>query len=226
MPNFFKKNIAIVLCGSGFKDGSEIRESVATLWALSHHPHVRVQCFAPDAPQFDVVNGLTGETVKNESRNMLVESARIARGDVKPLSQLLVEEFQAIILPGGYGAAKNLCSFAQNGIDGKVIPDLQNILETFHQERKPIGAICISPAILALAFQGKGFEMTLGPESEASEAINKLGHKHRVCSAGEFYFDARNRIVTTPAYMIDQAPLYEIFKGIQGLVNQVIEITT
>jgi enhancing lycopene biosynthesis protein 2 len=216
------KQVAVVLCGSGFKDGSEIRESVAALWALSQQP-VKVHCFAPDLPQADVVNCLTGETTK-ETRNMLVEAARIARGKVKPLTDLNAKEFSAVIIPGGFGVAKNLCTFASKGSKGTVLPLLQEQLIAFHAAHKPIGAICIAPAVIALAFEGKGFELTVGPKSEASQEIEKLGHRHVVKRADEFHLDLVHRIVTSPAYMIDDAELHLVFTGVHKLVNEVVHL--
>lgn len=222
-PNPKSRSVAVVLCGSGFRDGSEIREAVGTLWALSQHP-VSVQCFAPDAPQRDVVNCLTGETVPGESRNMLVESARIARGQVLPLSELDPTAFDAIILPGGFGAAKNLCTFAFEGSKGSVAPDLMAVLTRMHADRKPIGAVCIAPAIIAMAFPGAGFELTVGAKSEASAVLEKLGHRHVERLADECHVDAAHRVVSTPAYMYDDASLHEIFTGIQMLVSEVIRL--
>jgi enhancing lycopene biosynthesis protein 2 len=216
------KKIAVVLCGSGFKDGSEIRESVATLWALSQQP-VKVQCFAPDAPQTDVVNCLTGQPM-NESRNMLVEAARIARGKIQPLDQLNTTEFSAIILPGGFGVAKNLCDFASKGHRASVLALLQTKLKEFHSAHKPIGAICIAPALIALAFEGSGFELTVGPAGEAAQEIEKLGHRHVVKRADECHLDLVHRIITTPAYMIDDAELHLVFTGVHKLVNEVVHL--
>lgn len=214
------KKIAVILCGSGFKDGSEIRESVAVYWALSQLP-IEVKSFSPDAQQMDVVNCLTGKRVDHETRNMLIESARIARGDVQPLQMCDPEIFSAVILPGGFGAAKNLCTFASEGSRGSVRPDLQKILEIIHNKKKPIGAICIAPALLALAFKNKKFELTVGAHSEASQEIEKLGHRHIVCPPEECHVDPLNRIVTTPAYMYDSASLHSIFSGIEKLVKEV-----
>ena len=215
------KKIAVVLCGSGYLDGSEIREAVGVLWALSQHS-VSVQCFAPDAPQRDVVNCLTGQPVKSESRNQLVEAARIARGQVKALSGLRPADFDAVVLPGGFGAAKNLCDFAIKGSTGTVIPDLQSAIVGFFEARKPIGAVCIAPAIVALALRGKGLELTLGAKGEAAQEIEKLGHKHRVCRAEEICVDVAHKVVSTPAYMYDHAPLHEIFEGIRRLVSDLV----
>lgn len=217
------KKVAVILCGSGHKDGSEIRESVAVLWALSQHP-VSVQCFAPDADQADVVNCLTGKTDKKQKRNMLVESARIARGDVKPLAELRPEEFAAVILPGGFGAAKNLCDFAVNGASGAVRPELQTALRAFHAAHKPIGAVCIAPVIVAMAFAGAGFDLTVGEAGEAAGAVEQLGHRHVVTQADQVLIDDAHRIVTTPAYMYDDAPLHALFEGIRKLVAAVVQL--
>lgn len=218
--NSSPKKIAVILCGSGFKDGSEIRESVAALWALSQE-NVEVQCYAPDAAQADVVNCLTGEPVENESRNMLVEAARIARGKVKPLSQLKAKDIDGIVLPGGFGAAKNLCTFAFQGSKGKVNADLQTILKDLFDAKKPIGAICIAPAVVALALKGKSLTLTVGATSEASQEIEKLGHTHQVTKADEHCADREHKVFTTSAYMYDSAPLHEIFTGIQKVVREV-----
>jgi enhancing lycopene biosynthesis protein 2 len=215
------KNIAVVLCGSGFLDGSEIRESVGVLWALSQHA-VKLQCFAPDAPQADVMNCLTRQPMPGQTRNQLVEAARIARGDVKPLAGLKPQEFDAVILPGGFGAAKNLCNFAKAGAAGVVCAELQAVLEAMHAASKPIGAVCIAPAIVALALKGHSLELTVGEPCEASQEIEKLGHRHVARRADECHVDARNRVVSTPAYMYSDAPLHEIFTGIKKTVDEVI----
>ncbi|MGE4233456.1 MAG: isoprenoid biosynthesis glyoxalase ElbB [Bacteriovoracia bacterium] len=218
------KKIAVVLCGSGFKDGSEIRESVASLWALSQ-PGIESHCFAPDADQVDVVNCFTGASVLNEKRNMLVEAARIARGNIKPLSELDPKQFSGILLPGGFGVAKNLCTFASKGSQGEALPELQSILNEFYLAKKPIGAICIAPAVLALSFIGRHFDLTVGEQSEASAEIEKLGHRHIVCQANSCVVDEKNKIVTTPAYMYDRAPLDEVFSGIKKAVDALIKMS-
>ena len=218
-----KKKVAVILCGSGYLDGSEIRESVGVLWALSQH-NVDVQCFAPDSLQSDVMNCLTGKPATAESRNQLVESARIARGKVLPLTQLKASEFDGLMMPGGFGAAKNLCNFAHAGSKGVVCAELLVVLEAIHAAKKPIGAVCIAPAILALAFKGEALELTVGGQCEASQEIEKLGHRHVVCKASECHVDSAHRVVTTPAYMHDQAPLHEIFTGIQKLTQEVINL--
>ncbi len=217
------KKIAVILSGCGYLDGSEIREAVATLWALSQHP-VKVECFAPDALQTDVMNTLTGQPIPKESRNMMIEAARIARGKIKPLTELNSEDFSAVILPGGYGAAKNLCTFATQGHKATVQKNVQSILESMFHLKKPIGAICIAPAIVALTFKNKNLELTVGTPCEASQEIEKLGHRHFATKVTEIHTDAKNRIITTPAYMYDDAPLHEIFTGIQNLVSEVVRM--
>lgn len=217
------KKIAVVLCGSGYKDGSEIRESVAALWALSKH-QAQVQCFALNENQMHVVNCLTGDESPNEQRNQLVESARIARGKILSLEQLNVAEWDAIVLPGGFGAAKNLCNYAVKGIEGSVHPKVQQKLKDFFIAQKPIGAICIAPMIVAMSFPKQGFELTLGSDKGAAIDVEKLGHRHINCSAKQAHVDSKNKIVTSPAYMHDSAPLHEIFEGIESLVKSVIQL--
>lgn len=215
------KKVAVVLCGSGFKDGSEIRESVGVLWALSAEG-ADVKMFALDEPQFDVVNCLTGQAASGEKRNQLVEAARIARGQVEPLTKLNAKDFDLVILPGGFGAAKNLCSFAIEGGKGKVHPEVSRVLKGFHDAGKPIGAVCIAPAILAMTFPNAGFELTLGGPSEAAQEVEKLGHKHVEKKANEFHFDRKNKIATSPAYMWDEAKVHEVFDGIRGLTKALL----
>ena len=214
------KKIAVILCGSGFKDGSEIRESVGVLWALSRH-NVGVDCFALDALQHDVVNCLTGESVP-EKRNQLAEAARIARGKISKLEELDPSQYAAIILPGGFGAAKNLCDFALRGSTGTAQPLVKEKLLAFHSQSKPIGAVCIAPAVVALSMKTP-LTLTLGATGEASAEIEKLGHRHVVTSANDICVDTKNKIVSTPAYMYDNAPLCDIFEGIRKLVDEIVK---
>lgn len=215
------KSIGVILCGSGFKDGSEIRESVGALWALSYHA-VQVHCFAPDAPQMDVVNCVTGNPAPAESRNQLVEAARIARGEIAPLSAARAQALDAVIIPGGFGVAKNLCTFAVHGGAGTVRDDVATLLRDLHAAGKPLGAICIAPALLAMTFPHAGFALTVGAEGEVPREIEKLGHTHVVCAANAWHIDRVHKIVTTPAYMHDTASLNDIFTGIRGLVDAIV----
>lgn len=216
------KKVAVILCGSGYKDGSEIRESVGVLWALSEQG-AEVQCYAPDENQLDVVNCLSGEVMPDQKRNMLIESARIARADVKPLTQLEAANYDALIIPGGFGAAKNLCDFAFKGSGGAVRADVEKSVREFHEAGKKIGAVCIAPAIVALIFRDRTLTLTLGEDGEAAHEIEKLGHRHQICPATECVVDSANRIVTSPAYMYDDAKLSDVFKGISALTAEVLK---
>lgn len=219
-----KKKIAVILCGSGFKDGSEIRESVGVLWALSKYDSVEVKCFALDEPQHHVIDVLSGEEMP-ESRNQLVESARIARGDVQSLAKLDPGAFAALVIPGGFGAAKNLCDFAFRGATGSVHPLVQQTIAAFFENGKPIGAVCIAPMVVAMALPQKNLLLTLGAPSPAAEAAQSLGHRHQVATAAEICWDKEHNLVTTPAYMHDDAPLAKIFEGIDQLVNKVVQLS-
>ncbi len=215
------KKIAVVLCGSGFKDGSEIRESVLTLLALDE-ADAQFECFAPDDQQHDVVNCLTGEEM-NEKRNLLVEAARIARGDIKPLTSLKASDFDGVMFPGGFGVAKNLCTFAFKGSQGEVRSDVNNVIHDFYNNKKPIGAVCIAPALIALSLKDKNLNLTLGSDGEASEEIKKLGHKHTATKPHECVIDHENKIATSPAYMYDDARLKDIKTGIAGVVKAITQ---
>lgn len=216
------KKVAVVLCGSGFKDGSEIRESVLSLLAIDE-AGATFECFAPDDWQHDVVNCTTGETM-NEKRNLLVEAARIARGNIHPLTELQAKNFDAILFPGGFGVAKNLCTFAFKGSAGSVRPDVQAVINDFYQTKKPIGAVCIAPALIALALKGKNLNLTLGAEGEAAGEIKKLGHRHTVSLPHEVVIDQENKIATTPAYMYDEAHLKDMRIGISKVVQVILEM--
>ncbi len=217
------KNIAIVLSGCGFLDGAEIRESVLTLLALDSKK-VHYEIFAPNRDQHHVVNHLTGEQT-HEKRNILVETARIARGKVTGLDELDTSNFDALILPGGFGAAKNLSSFAFEGSQGSIDNHLGSIIENFYEQSKPIGAICISPALIALALGDKSPTLTIGNDQATANELNKLGAKHENSEPYDCVIDHDNKIVSTAAYMFDEAPLDDIYKGISKVVDTVIELS-
>ncbi|MFI5263182.1 MAG: isoprenoid biosynthesis glyoxalase ElbB [Candidatus Kapaibacterium sp.] len=215
------KTVSVVLSGCGYLDGAEIRESVATLWALSQHD-VEVKIFAPDAPQQVVMNHYTNKAT-GETRNILAEAARIARGKIEPLSQLSDHDYDALIMPGGFGVAKNLCTFAADGAGGTILfKELQNDITAMHSDGRPIGAICIAPALIGLALKGRKLELTLGEDGSEAEEMRKLGHTHFITKPNEIHIDAANKIVTTPAYMYEDAPINEVFIGIKKLVDEVI----
>lgn len=219
------KKVAVILSGCGVYDGAEIQESVYTLLALDQEK-AAVTCFAPDLNQAHVVNHRTGESTANETRNVLTESARIARGAIAPLASLQVEEFDAVILPGGFGAAKNLCDYAFSGTDLRVLPELTNILKDFHKADKPIGFICIAPVIAAAVFGNSTNppELTIGTDEATGDHLQTLGAKSVSALVEDIVIDQKNKIVTTPAYMLGTSPA-PVFTGIQKLVKSVLSLS-
>lgn len=212
------KKVAVILAGCGYLDGSEIRESVLTLLALDT-ANIEYQIFAPDEPLFHVIDYVSGEKSEGESRNILQEAGRIARGEISTLDKLDENKFDGLIIPGGFGVAKNLSTFAFKGAEASVHSIVASILKAFHQSKKPIGAICISPALLALTFGDLHPTITLGSDVNTAKEIEKTGAIHHVCQTSEIVIDKQNLFVTTPAYMDDQAGLKDIFLGITSLVE-------
>jgi enhancing lycopene biosynthesis protein 2 len=216
------KKVAVILSGCGVFDGAEIHESVLVLLALDR-ANAQVICAAPDVPQREVINHLTGQPMKSESRNVLVESARIARGAIIPLTQLKVSEVDAIILPGGFGAAKNLCDFAIKGAEFEVHPQVVAVLQEAHRAGKPLGFACIAPAIAAKLFGPKQVEFTIGTDEGTSRALERAGGRHIGCDTREVVVDRRHKIVSTPAYMLAQR-ITEAEAGISRMVEAVLEM--
>ena len=216
------KKVAVILSGCGVFDGAEIHESVLTLLALDR-ANARVICAAPDMVQSHVVDHLTRQPAPGETRNVLVESARIARGDIVPLSRLNPAEFDAVILPGGFGAAKNLCTFALVGADFTILPELAAVLQAFHKAGKPIGLACIAPAIAAKLFASEGVEFTIGNDAGTADALARAGARHVNCSVHNLVVDRRLKIVTTPAYML-ATRITEAEAGINKLVQAVLDL--
>jgi len=212
------KKFAIVLAGCGVYDGAEIHEAVMTMLAVNINGG-EYELFAPDIEQHHVVNHLTGKEMK-ETRNVLTEAARIARGKINPLPTLDPEKFDAVVLPGGFGVAKNLCTFAFDGAACKVNNDLENILLRFHSMAKPIGAMCISPVILARIF--KNSKLTIGNDSGTAAAVEKMGALHTITTHCEVVSDLPNKIFTTPCYMLD-ASVVQIFEGTNNLIREMMK---
>lgn len=213
------KNVAIILSGCGVFDGAEIHETVITLLALDARG-AKYQCFAPDMQQHHVINHLTGEEMEGESRNVLVEAARIARGDIKKLDELNVDDFDALILPGGFGAAKNLCDFALRGADCKLHPEVEVICKAFARKSKPAGYLCIAPAMLAHIY-ADNVKITIGNDAETARAVEAMGAVHFNCAVTDVVEDEEHRLVTTPAYMLAQS-IGEAATGINKLVDRVL----
>lgn len=211
--------VGVVLSGCGFKDGSEIHESVIAMLALEE-AGASLEIFAPDLAQSAVVDHLTGEQV-SPSRNILRESARIARGKIRDLAKAKAEDLDAIVLPGGFGAATNLCNFATSGTDMTVNPHLVRLLEKAHELGKPIGAICIAPVILAKVFGRYSCRLTIGKDLETAHSIEKMGAKHILCNVQDIVVDDQNKLVTTPAYMLGHS-VRDIHQGIRKLADEVV----
>ncbi|MHC8397583.1 isoprenoid biosynthesis glyoxalase ElbB [Pseudomonas sp. LB3P93] len=215
------KKIAVILSGCGVYDGAEIHESVITLLRLDQRG-AQVQCFAPNISQLHVINHLTGDEMP-ESRNVLVESARIARGNIKDIREADVEDFDALIVPGGFGAAKNLSNFAVEGAGCTVQPDVLALTEAFAEAGKPVGLICISPALAAKIY-GPGVTCTIGNDADTAAAMNKMGATHQDCAVSDIVEDKARKLVCTPAYMLAQS-ISEAASGINKLVDRVLELT-
>jgi enhancing lycopene biosynthesis protein 2 len=216
------KKVAVILSGCGVFDGAEIHESVLTLLALDR-ANAKVVCTAPDVAQHHVVNHLTQQPAPGESRNVLVESARIARGNIIPLSHLNISDIDAIIVPGGFGAAKNLCDFALAGEGFGVNSDVARVLQDAHKAGKPLGFVCIAPALAAKLFGGEKVEFTIGTDAGTAQALSADGARHVNCNVRSVVIDRRLKIVTTPAYML-AGHITEAEAGINKLVQAVLEL--
>jgi enhancing lycopene biosynthesis protein 2 len=214
--------IGVVLSGCGVQDGSEIHEAVLTLLALDRAGAEAV-IMAPNKPQADVVDHVTGKPAK-EKRNVLVESARIARGEITDVAEVDAADLDGVILPGGYGAAKNLSTFAKDGDECTVDESVQDLLREVHAQGKPIAALCIAPAILARIFGEELHpELTIGRDAGTAEALESMGAKHFEASVTEVVVDERNRIVTTPCYMLP-ARVSEIATGAEKAVRALLSL--
>ncbi len=218
--------VAVLLSGCGYLDGAEVRESVLALLALDQQG-ASVQCVAPNAPQFHVINHATGEPVAGAQRNMLEEASRISRmGLCLDLAHAQVADFDALVMPGGYGVAKNHCSFAFDGPQAHVRPDVAAFVAGFFAAGKPVGAICIAPALVALALhhQGDSAAMTLGNDAGVAQAIESLGQQHQATPGPrDIVIDEAHKLVTTPAYMFDDARLSDVMAGIERCVAEVLK---
>ncbi|XP_056288506.1 glutamine amidotransferase-like class 1 domain-containing protein 3, mitochondrial [Pseudoliparis swirei] len=220
------KRVAVVLAGCGVYDGTEVHEASAVLVHLSRGG-ASVTMFAPNVDQMHVVDHLTGEP-SQEKRNVLVESARLARGNILDLATLSAKDHDAVIFPGGFGAAKNLCTWAVQGKDCTVNDEVKAALQAFHGEGKPIGLCCIAPVLAAKVFPG--CEVTVGIEkddkypntADTAAAISQLGCTHVSVDVAQSHVDEKNKLVTTAAFMCD-APIHQVFDGIGAMVQDVLK---
>lgn len=211
--------IAVLLAGCGHQDGSEIHEATMTLWAI-HKNECNYHCFAPNINQYHVLNHTNGQEMA-ETRNILIESARIARGKISALNSYVASEYDALIIPGGLGAAKNLSSYFREGASCTVEPAVARAITDTHKAGKPIGALCIAPVILAKLIPG--LELTLGKDPSSAENAKLMGAVHTITDHGEVVVDEKNKVVTTPCYMLD-ARVDQIGQGADKLVREILKL--
>ena len=215
------KKIAVILAGCGVYDGAEINEAVLTLLHIAK-AGASYQCFAPDIEQLHTINHLNGEQM-TPNRNVLVEAARIARGDIKALTLLDANDFDALIVPGGFGAAKNLCDFAINGSQAQLNPEMLRAAKAFANAKKPAGYMCIAPAMIPLIYSA-GVKTTIGNDVDTANALQSLGAQHIDCAVDDIVIDEQHKLVSTPAYMLAQSIL-DADAGIEKLVAALLKMS-
>lgn len=215
------KKIALVLSGCGYLDGAEITEAVSLLIAL-HQQGAETVCFAPDV-EIAPTDHTSGQPLSSGKRNLLSEANRIARGRAKNLAELKAKDFDGLAFAGGFGAALHLSDWAKKGAQAQVLPDVTRVIKDFHAEGKPIGAVCIAPTLLAKVLGPKGAHVTIGDDKETAMEIEKTGAHHIACPVDDFVTDRENKLVTSPAYMYEAKP-HQVFKGIQGLAKELVEM--
>ena len=212
--------IGVGLSGCGVNDGSEIHETVITMLELDKAGADMV-LMAPNIDQLHVINHYTDQEM-NEYRNVLIESARIARGDIRDMAEVSSSDVDALIFPGGFGVAKNLCDYAMAGTDCSVNPDVLRLTQEVHNDKKPIGVICISPAMMAKIL-GDETELTIGFDEQTANDIDTMGAKHVLCPVEDIVVDMEKKIVSTPAYM-EAKSIKEAAEGISKLVTDVLSM--
>lgn len=219
-----KKTVLVLLAGCGAKDGAEIHESVLTLLSLDKEG-LNYQCAAPNKEQKHVLNFID-DSEMNEKRNILTEAARIARGDIRDLATVSMKDYDALVIPGGFGVAKNFCSFAFDGPNANVDPDLKKIIQEAYEQKKPISAICVSPALVALSLAEKNsnITLTLGTDKDANQALETIGVKSKECLSTECIIDEENKITSSPAYMHGDSRISELEAGISKCIKAMAQM--
>ena len=215
------KKIAVVLAGCGHMDGAEIQESVLSLYFIEKYG-MTYEVFAPNIEQHHVINHFLKEPT-SEKRNVLVEAARIARGKIKDIKQLDVNSFDAIYMPGGFGAAKNLCDYAFKGSDAQVLKELDEKIKEFNAKGKYVCAVCIAPVIVARVLGAQHVELTIGDDASTADDVKMFGAKHVNKAVSDFHFDEKNKVLSTPAYMYN-AKISEVGSGIEKMVKKLSEV--
>lgn len=215
------KQVAVILSGCGIHDGSEVHETTLALLRLDQLG-IGYRCFAPDIEQRQVINHLTGEEVEGETRNVLVESARLASGAIDSLEALDPDAFDGVVLPGGFGITKNLSDFAEAGAEMTILPLLRDKLVPFHEAGKPLGLMCFAPVLIPRLLGG-AIPVTVGRNASVAGAISSMGGLHKSCAVDDVVVDREHRVVTTPAYMLGER-ISEIAQGIFKLVDKLDEM--
>lgn len=215
------KKIAVILSGCGYLDGSEITEAVSCLIALTE-VGVEPTCFAPNQ-DLSVTQHIEKKKT-DQKRNVLEESARIARSEVQDLKNLRESDFDAVILPGGFGAALNLSNWANEGANTRVHPDVMRVITEFHKASKPIGAACIAPTLVAKVLGSEGVNLTIGDDLATAKEIEKTGARHVKCAVTDYVSDRDHKVITTPAYMYGSATPAEVFTGVRKMIREVVEM--
>ena len=218
------KKIGVVLSGCGVYDGAEIHEAVITLLAIDRAGAKSV-CMAPDIDQIHVINHHNGEEMVGEKRNVLVESARIARGEIRDINSIKADDIDALVFPGGFGAAKNLSNFAEKGDECDVHPDVMRLVKEFVAKQKPQAALCIAPAMMAKIYESESVKptLTIGNDKDGISMIEAMGSQHQECVATDFVFDETNKIISTPAYMVGKS-ISEVAEGIEKTINKLVSM--
>ncbi len=216
-----KPHIAVILSGCGRADGSEIHEAVCALLCLEN-TGCTYQCFAPDIEQAAVINHLTNQTM-NEKRNVLIESARIARGNILELAKFKAADYDGILFPGGLGAVTNWCDFAQNGINCHINESIRQIIIDCYNHKVVIGAMCIAPALIALVLADKNVHFTLGHNSATTQRLESLGAVHKEVGITDVCIDKKNLVCTTPAYML-AGNILDVCQGAENLVGAMCQL--
>ncbi|ODP99576.1 MULTISPECIES: isoprenoid biosynthesis glyoxalase ElbB [Salinivibrio] len=214
------KKVAVILSGCGVFDGAEIQETVLSLLALEQND-AQWQCFAPDIDQHHVINHRTGEAM-SETRNVLTEASRIVRGEILPLTDLNADDFDALLVPGGFGAAKNLSDFAYNGDPVQVHQDMFAVCQAFARSEKPAGYMCIAPIMIPQIYP-KGVKGTIGNEPDIAAAFNRMGGEHIECPVSDYVLDQRHHLLSTPAYMLATS-VSDAASGINRMVKKLVEL--
>ena len=212
--------VGVVLSGCGVNDGSEIHEAVITMLELDK-ANADMVLMAPNIDQLHVINHATGEEM-DDSRNVLIESARIARGNIEDIAVVTSDNIDALILPGGFGVAKNLSDYAMAGMECSINPDVLRLSRQVHNDGKPIGVICIAPAIMAKILAGDT-ELTIGFDEQTASDIDAMGAKHVLCPVDQIVVDKEKKVVSTPAYM-EAKSIKEAASGIEKLVSEIFNM--